>query len=115
MFLPYTNKKIWTSRSMDEFHTSDRFLRMAKAAARAAGYDSSKLSLAGDGKHKLKYESPDGLRRFGARGYGDFNYYKTFQPEVADKRRSAYRARASANAAKQGRNSAAALALAILW
>jgi hypothetical protein len=100
---------------MDEFHRSDRFLRLARAAAKRTGYDASKLELATDGKHKLQYSSPDGIRRFGARGYGDFLYYSTHEPDVADKRRSAYRARARAAAAAGGKNSPAGLALNILW
>lgn len=100
---------------MDDFSRSAKFLTMAKAAAKRTGYDSSKLELANDGKHKLLYRSPDGIKRFGALGYGDFLYYSTHEPANAAKKRSAYRARAKATADAGGKNSPAALAFNILW
>lgn len=99
---------------MDEFHRSDKFLRLARAAAKRSGYDPSKLELSTDSKHKLQYNSPDGMRRFGARGYGDFHYYSTFEPAKADQKRRAYRARAGA-IQDSGKYSPNQLAIAILW
>ena len=102
---------------MDTFHKSDRFLKMARAAARRTGYDPAKLKLSLDGKHKLVYESPEGLRRFGASGYGDYLYYSVYEPQIADQKRSAYRARAGAanRIHGVGKYSPGALAISILW
>ena len=102
---------------MDKFSRSSTFLTMAKAAAKRTGYDPAKLFLATDGVHKLQYNSPEGLRKFGAVGYGDYLYYSTHEPEVAKTRRAAYRARASAALKLHGggKFSPGALALNVLW
>jgi site-specific DNA-adenine methylase len=50
----------------------DEYLTVAKHLAKSKGYDPSKLSFASDGEHKLLYDSPQGLRKFGRVGYGDF-------------------------------------------
>jgi hypothetical protein len=99
---------------MDKFHTSSDFLRRARAAARRTGYDPAKLELSDDGEHKLVYNSPDGLKRFGRRGYGDFIYYSLFEPAIADIKRKSYRARAGA-IRDSGKFSPNQLALRILW
>jgi hypothetical protein len=52
--------------------TSTDYLYSAKMRAHDAGYDANKLSLANDGIHKLKYESPTGIKKFGKVGYNDF-------------------------------------------
>jgi hypothetical protein len=99
---------------MEQFHTSQRFLQLAKQAARQAGYDPAKLELSGDGVHKLVYHSPEGVRRFGRRGYGDYLWYKTNEPAVAETKRSAYLKRARAIKDK-GRFSPNQLAINVLW
>jgi hypothetical protein len=99
---------------MEAFHTSQEFLRQARAAARRTGYDPAKLELSNDKKHKLMYNSPEGLKRFGARGYGDFHYYSKFEPEKADMKRSSYRKRAGA-IQDSGKYSPNQLAINILW
>lgn len=71
------------------------FLRMAKAAAKSAGYNPDLLSLARDGVHKLEY---DGVK-FGRKGYGDFIFYQLAEKAgrvaegTADARRKSYLAR----------------------
>jgi len=97
---------------MDTFHRSSEFLRLARKAAKESGYDPAKLELSTNGTHKLIYHSPEGLRRFGARGYGDFIYYSKFEPAIASAKRRAYRARARVTG---GKYSPGALALDILW
>ena len=51
--------------------TSTDYLYEAKQRAKKAGYDPNLLTYANDNKHKLQYESPHGVRRFGAVGYRD--------------------------------------------
>jgi DNA adenine methylase len=48
------------------------YLTVAKNQARKTGYDPDKLSYASDGDHKLIYDSPQGIKKFGKAGYGDF-------------------------------------------
>jgi hypothetical protein len=102
---------------MDAFHNSQEFLKAAKGAAKRTGYDPAKLDLARDSTHKLVYESPEGVRRFGARGYGDFIYFSKFEPQIADQKRQSYRKRADGITRKYGYNkySPNELAKAILW
>jgi hypothetical protein len=99
---------------MEAFHRSQDFLRRARAAARRTGYDPAKLELSDDGEHKLMYQSPEGLKRFGRRGYGDFIYYSLFEPAIADIKRKSYRARAGA-IRDGGKFSPNQLAIGILW
>jgi hypothetical protein len=99
---------------MDAFHRSSDFLRRARSAARHTGYDPGALELSDDGDHKLVYHSPEGIKRFGKRGYGDYIYYKLFEPAIADIKRASYRARAGA-IRDGGRYSPNQLAINILW
>lgn len=50
----------------------DDYMSMAKHLAKQRGYDPTKLHFSIDGDHKLVYDSPEGIRRFGKVGYGDF-------------------------------------------
>jgi site-specific DNA-cytosine methylase len=72
------------------------YLRRARAAAKAAGYDPRKLQLAKDGKHKLAIVADDGrVVRFGKLGMKDFILWKHTEPAKADARRKNYLARAT--------------------
>jgi hypothetical protein len=77
---------------MEKYHKSKQFLQAARASAGATGYDPSKLFIATDDIHKLTYISPEGVKHFGRRGYGDFLYYKRFTPNLADFKRRIFRA-----------------------
>jgi hypothetical protein len=74
------------------YHKSELFLKDAREQAKKTGYDPSKLSLANDNKHKLVYDSPYGKKKFGLLTYGDFLYYKRFNPVVAEQKRNRFRA-----------------------
>ena len=89
------------------------YLRLARARARAAGYDSSQLQFATDATHKLKY---DGVS-FGAAGYNDYILYKLLHGDaIARAKRTNYRKRAvDVMRASRSRYSAASLAYNILW
>jgi hypothetical protein len=50
----------------------DDYMSMAKHLAKQRGYDPTKVHFSVDGDHKLVYDSPEGIRRFGKVGYGDF-------------------------------------------
>ena len=50
----------------------DDYMVVAKHLAKSKGYDPEKLSFATDGDHKLSYDSPQGIRKFGKVGYGDY-------------------------------------------
>lgn len=71
------------------------YLKIAREAARKAGYNPALLSLAHDGEHKLEY---DGVK-FGRKGYGDFIIYTLAEAKgevptgTAAKRRRSYLAR----------------------
>ena len=76
---------------MNSYHKSSEFLRDAKRVAVSRGYNPDFLSLANDGVHKLTYKSPEGIKHFGRLGYGDFLYYKKFQPDIAKQKRNVFR------------------------
>ena len=113
--------------SMVKFHkqlksvglTHDIYMKKAKELAKASGYDPEKLSMSEDENHKLCY---DGVC-FGKIDYYDYIIYSWLEskgelPEgTADKKRKAYRARASKARGdwKSNRNSPNNLAINILW
>ena len=76
--------------------TSTDYLYTAKMQAHDAGYDANKLSLANDGIHKLKYESPTGIKKFGRVKYNDFIIWKHLEqsgqvdPGYANMKRHVY-------------------------
>jgi hypothetical protein len=76
---------------MDAYHKSDLFLKDARENAQNRGYDPDKLSIATDGIHKLTYDSPNGIRHFGRRGYGDYLYYSRYEPQIAKRKRIVFR------------------------
>lgn len=53
----------------------DDYMTVARHLAKSKGYDPDKLSFASDGDHKLVYDSPEGIRKFGKVGYGDYIIY----------------------------------------
>lgn len=68
------------SSGMDKFHKQlesvgldhETYMKAVKVLAKRNGYDPSKVEMSDDGVHKLVYHSPEGLKRFGRVGYGDF-------------------------------------------
>ena len=73
------------------------YLAHARMNATHHGYRSDLLSFAKDGQHKLKYDSPDGSKYFGAAGYGDYIIYLYMEHEhkvekgYAEKKRKVFR------------------------
>jgi len=113
--------------SMVKFHkqlaevglTHNIYMKKAKELAKASGYDPNKLSMSEDEDHKLCY---DGIC-FGKVDYFDYIIYSWLEskgklPEgTADKKRKAYRARATKARGdwKSDKNSPNNLAINILW
>jgi hypothetical protein len=102
---------------MDAYHKSKLFLKDAKARAVANGYNPDFLQLSTDGKHKLTYHSPEGVKHFGLLGYGDYLYYKRYEPGVAKVKRSTFRTshKAMSRLYGLGKYSPNELAINILW
>ena len=73
------------------------YITQARMNATHHGYKSDLLSFAKDGDHKLKYESPHGVRYFGKAGYGDYIIYQDMEqegkvePGYAKKKRKVFR------------------------
>ena len=73
------------------------YLAHAKMMATKHGYRSDLLSFAKDGDHKLKYNSPHGMKYFGKAGYGDYIIYLYMEHEgkvergYAEKKRKIFR------------------------
>ena len=73
------------------------YLAHAKMMATQHGYRPDLLSFAKDGDHKLKYQSPHGVRYFGKAGYGDYIIYLYMEHErkvekgYAQKKRKVFR------------------------
>lgn len=76
---------------MEAYHKSKQFLKDAKAKAVRTGYNPDLLKIATDDTHKLTYASPEGVRHFGRRGYGDYLYYKRYEPDIANVKRRTFR------------------------
>jgi hypothetical protein len=102
---------------MEAYHKSKQFLKHAKARALAMGYNPDFLELASDGKHKLTYHSPEGVKHFGLAGYGDYLYYKRYEPKIAKQKRSVFRTshKAMTRLYGLGKYSPNELAINILW
>jgi hypothetical protein len=49
-----------------------KYLLDARKRAKKQGYDPHKLMFAMDNDHKLRYDSPEGIKFFGKAGYGDY-------------------------------------------
>lgn len=75
----------------------EAYLKAVKHLAKESGYDPDKVELSDDGIHKVVYHSPEGLKRFGRVGYGDYIIWsykegKGMVPEGhADKKRNVFR------------------------
>lgn len=102
---------------MNAYHKSKQFLNDAKRAAYKRGYNPDFLELSNDGEHKLLYRSPDGLKRFGRLGYGDFLYYSRFEPDIAKQKRHVFRTshKEISRIHDLGKYSPNELAINILW
>jgi hypothetical protein len=61
----------------------NEYLSHAKMMALSRGYNPDLLSFAEDNNHKLKYESPKGIVRFGKANYGDYIIYQ-FMEKMGD-------------------------------
>jgi hypothetical protein len=99
------------------------YLIVAKNLARKNDYKPDLLNFSEDSKHKLAYESPEGLRNFGARGYGDYIIWSYLEKKgTAPKGTSEKKRKDFINSHntmtekyKLGKFSANTLALKILW
>ena len=90
----------------------ERYLGIARLIATKEGYDPNLLHFSKNPKKKLEY----GGREFGADGYMDYILYQIMTPELAEKKRKNYRARARRTAEKTNdKFSPANLSLNILW
>jgi len=66
--------------NMKKFHnqlkkaglTHELYMKAVKKLTKESGYDPDKVEMSDDGVHKLVYHSPEGLKRFGRVGYGDY-------------------------------------------
>ena len=74
----------------------DDYLNTVKHLAKKYRYDPDKISFSTDGKHKITYDSEQGIKHFGAVGYGDFIIWKFLEkygkaPKgLADKKRDVF-------------------------
>jgi|APCry1669189844_1035258.scaffolds.fasta_scaffold13183_2 hypothetical protein len=86
------------AKQLDKIGLSpNSYLTQARMSASHHGYRPDLLSFAKDGDHKLKYQSPHGVRYFGKAGYGDYIIYeyleheKKVEPGYANKKRKVFR------------------------
>jgi hypothetical protein len=99
------------------------YLAHAKMMARHHGYVPNLLSFAENGEHKLKYDSPKGVKYFGKVGYGDYIIYQHMEKEgdvergYAGKKRRVFRNshEAISRIHKLDKYSPNELAINILW
>ena len=103
--------------------TKEQYLRAARTAATIHKYNPDVLTLANNGKNKLKYNSPEGVRYFGRVPYRDYIMWRHL--EQAGKVRKGY-AEAKRHAFHEshgaiskmynlGRNTPNELSINILW
>jgi DNA adenine methylase len=95
------------------------YLNIVKHVAKSKGYDPELISFADDGKHKLIYDSPNGIRKFGSAPLNDYIIYNMkegidFEKGTAEKKRYAYHARFTDGKAHE-KYSPWELSLNILW
>lgn len=68
-----TNKQDTFIKQLKELNLNpELYLKIAKTIAKKRNYDESKLSFALNNNHKLKYDSPEGIKYFGKANYGDY-------------------------------------------
>lgn len=99
---------------VEEATGEPEYLKQAKAFAKKAGYkDYANLRLADDGKHKLILRGV----KFGSINNNDYIIYKQHFPQIADKKRKQYLARATKIKGDWAKNkySPNSLAINILW
>lgn len=99
---------------VEEATGEPEYLKQAKAFAKKAGYkDYADLRLADDGKHKLILRGV----KFGSINNNDYIIYKQHFPQIADKKRKQYLARATKIKGDWAKNkySPNSLAINILW
>lgn len=97
-----------------KFAESQEFLKKAKSKAKKEGYNPNNLSLSDKKDKKLVYKKDGRPIHFGAKGYGDFIYYSTFNPELAKKKRNVFQ-KSHSKIKDSGKFSPNQLALKILW
>ena len=95
------------------------YLKLVKNVARSKGYDPDSISFADDGVHKLVYDSPNGIRKFGSAPLNDYIIYNMkegidFEKGTAEKKRYAYHKRFTDGKAHE-KYSPWELSLNILW
>lgn len=112
------------SKQLQEIGLSpDDYMSMAKHLAKQRGYDPELLHFSSDGDHKLVYDSPEGIRRFGKVGYGDFIIWTWLEKKgkvpkgTAKKKQNVFHKshRAMSDKYKLGKYSENELALNINW
>ena len=96
------------------FSNSNEFLNIAKKQAQKEGYNPDHLFLSDKKDKKLMYLKDNKKIYFGAKGYGDFIYYKKFEPEIADQKRNTFR-KSHGKIKDSGKYSPNQLAIRILW
>lgn len=127
----YNIKPTMTGTGMDKFHKQlekvglnhDLYMKAVKKLAKESGYDPDKVEMSDDGVHKLVYHSPEGLKRFGRVGYGDYIIWSVMEakgkvPEgYASKKRNTFRKSHGAMSKKYnlGKYSENELAINLLW
>ena len=114
--------------NMDKFHKQlsdvgldhDTYMKAVKVLAKRNGYDPKKVEMSDDGVHKLVYNSPEGLKRFGRVGYGDFIIWtkqelnKKVPEGYADQKRYVFR-KSHGKIKDSGKYSPNQLSINLLW
>ena len=98
--------------------TPKSYLKEARKAANAKGYDGRALEFADDGVHKLQIWDDNGNPvKFGRVGYNDFILWSSINPNEAMEKRKNYLARATKIKGdwKSNKFSPNNLAISILW
>lgn len=96
------------------FSKSQKFLQLAKQQAEKEGYDPNKLFLSENKNKKLTYIHNNKKINFGQIGYGDYIYYKLFEPNIAEQKRNTFR-KSHSKIKDSGKYSPNQLAIRILW
>jgi tRNA1(Val) A37 N6-methylase TrmN6 len=108
------NRKIFIDYLRDRDIDPKLYLQLVKYNASLNGYNPKLISYSPDGKHKLMYNSPEGIKYFGASSYNDYIiYFLKNGFEYANKKRENYHKRF--NKKSYGLYSPYELSLNILW
>lgn len=125
---PPESKYYKGSGKMDKFHKQlaevgldhETYMKAVKILAKRNGYDPKLVEMSDDGVHKLVYHSPEGLKRFGRVGYGDFIIWTKEElngkvPEgYADQKRYVFR-KSHSKIKDSGKFSPNQLSINLLW